>query len=387
MCRPTAWLVKNSPLRLTDIIASQSASVTSTASWLAPRPALLTRMSIRPWSAAMRSTAWRVATTSVTSRVTGRTLPAAGADHATAADSGESTGERTPARTVAPQAARALARSRPMPRPAPVTSATCPVRSKSGRSTLRSRFDEADGILSAPLNDRLQENCAEDVAHDSEDQRRPRPRPVAEHVVDVVHHRGPTQRQSYRPGGGRGYVGDAHVAPGRGLGDDIAHEGPVDRQEGARGNGEHGRAKQGHHQNRSDGTQPQSHGADGARDVDDLLASDSIGQPARRNHRDRHAHANDAQQQELRLPGLSRIHAEDLGKVEGAHDGIESRASQNEEAGRDQPQEASFAQDFAVPGLAGDGQPRPSVSLFDAMALVDVDDDAQHGQELDQADA
>ena len=46
--RPAAWLVKNRPLTLTSIVRSKSASVTSSARLLGPRPALFTRMSSPP---------------------------------------------------------------------------------------------------------------------------------------------------------------------------------------------------------------------------------------------------------------------------------------------------------------------------------------------------
>src|SRR5450759_3175329 len=129
MWRPTAWLVKKRPLRLTAIIASQSSSRTSNASWFAPSPALLTRMSIRPWAATAESTAARMPGTSVTSSCSASTRPPSGAVQETS-----TSGSRTPTRTSAPLAASALATSRPIPRPAPVTRATCPVRSKSGLS-------------------------------------------------------------------------------------------------------------------------------------------------------------------------------------------------------------------------------------------------------------
>ena len=48
ICRPTAWLTKKVPFRLTAQVRSKSASVTSSAGFSGPRPALLTRMSMRP---------------------------------------------------------------------------------------------------------------------------------------------------------------------------------------------------------------------------------------------------------------------------------------------------------------------------------------------------
>src|SRR5665647_2074111 len=135
--RATAWVTKNRPLRLTSIIASQSASVTSRASWLAPRPALLTRMSMRPRSATRRCTAGSMLARSVTSSSTATARPPATRTCSTRPVT--SAAERAPAATVAPAAARARTRSCPMPREAPVTRATWSERSKVGcsiRSTL-----------------------------------------------------------------------------------------------------------------------------------------------------------------------------------------------------------------------------------------------------------
>ena len=58
--RPAAWLAKKTPLTLTSNVRSKSASVTSSAGFAGPRPALLTRMSSRPNSSTTRSTAARI---------------------------------------------------------------------------------------------------------------------------------------------------------------------------------------------------------------------------------------------------------------------------------------------------------------------------------------
>src|SRR5665647_878966 len=98
--RATAWVTKNRPLRLTSIIASQSDSVTSRASWLAPRPALLTRMSMRPRSATRCCTAGSIPARSVTSSSTATARPPAARTCSTR--SATSAAERAPAATVVP---------------------------------------------------------------------------------------------------------------------------------------------------------------------------------------------------------------------------------------------------------------------------------------------
>src|SRR5271165_2616449 len=126
--RATAWLMKNTPRRLTAIISSQSVPVTSKAARAKPRPALLTRTSMRPCAATMRETASVIEATSRTSSRCGCTIrPRVRASEASAAASAS---VRTVGATTAPVSASRTASSRPIPFDAPVTTTTRPVRSK-----------------------------------------------------------------------------------------------------------------------------------------------------------------------------------------------------------------------------------------------------------------
>ncbi len=104
------------------MIWSQSAPVTSRASWLNPTPALLTSTSMRPRSASTAATAASIEAWSVTSSSTADAEPPAA--RTSASRSARSSVRRAAATTCAPAAASATTRSRPIPREAPVTSAT-----------------------------------------------------------------------------------------------------------------------------------------------------------------------------------------------------------------------------------------------------------------------
>ena len=86
---PTAWQHRNIDLTLTSITASHSASVTASKGLPSSTWALFTRMSIRPISAATRSTIASTSAARVTSASTATArLPAASTARADAATSG-----------------------------------------------------------------------------------------------------------------------------------------------------------------------------------------------------------------------------------------------------------------------------------------------------------
>jgi hypothetical protein len=133
MTRPAAWLAKKVPFMFTATVRSKSGSVTCSAAFLGPRPALFTRMSRCPNRSV---TAWTDRPTwsrSVTSIWRGSAvLPSASTSPAM---SPAPPASRSPRATSAPAAARATAMARPRPRPAPVTKATRPSRSNRGSSS------------------------------------------------------------------------------------------------------------------------------------------------------------------------------------------------------------------------------------------------------------
>ncbi len=57
MCRPTAWEQRNTPVCITPIEASQSASENVSEGPARPIPALLTSTSTRPWASTTAATA------------------------------------------------------------------------------------------------------------------------------------------------------------------------------------------------------------------------------------------------------------------------------------------------------------------------------------------
>src|SRR5262249_515917 len=132
MWRSTAWLPKKTPLALTASSRSQSASVTSAVCIDLWKPALFTRMSIRPHSAIVRSAILVRSARRVTSICSASArpprLPSPPALRSPVALS-------TSATTMsAPIPASSSAMARPMLRPAPVTIAVCPCSSMTASS-------------------------------------------------------------------------------------------------------------------------------------------------------------------------------------------------------------------------------------------------------------
>src|SRR5215472_10723125 len=116
--RATRCRQKNTPLPLTRMMRSQSASVRSMMSARRVTPALLTRMSIRPNVSTTRATILSMVARSPTSALTARPSFTAAAVDSAAAGSMSTTATRAPASAIASEIAR------PMPLPAPVTMAT-----------------------------------------------------------------------------------------------------------------------------------------------------------------------------------------------------------------------------------------------------------------------
>src|SRR6266540_710485 len=148
MARPAAWLAKNVPFTFTATVRSKSSSRTSSAGFSGPSPALFTRMSSRPRLATVSSTArntWSICVTSIWSRSARRPMPSI-----REATSPPTFASRMPSATSAPAFASASEIARPRPRAAPVTSATCPIRSNRGNSSMAAPFPIAGALLGRP---------------------------------------------------------------------------------------------------------------------------------------------------------------------------------------------------------------------------------------------
>ena len=160
-------------------------------------------------------------------------------------------------------------------------------------------------------------------------------------------------------------VRDAHVATRRGLRDDVGHQRPVDRQE-APGR----RRRPGSPRRRGPaGTGPartivMPDGADRARAVDDPLAPEPLSTSARPGSSRRAVHSAATSVvmkiQRLARPGRSSPSAPL--EVRDRQDEQERAATEDEEARRDQEQEAALAQDVGAPRLGGDRRPAPAVA-------------------------
>src|SRR5215207_10132496 len=125
MWRAAAWAHRKVPLRFTARVRDHTSKPSSSDGATAPTPALLTRTSMRPCSAASASNRAVTAAGSDTSTVAA--LAAAGpADRRRSAVADASSSSRSATTTVAPCAARSSAIAAPRPRPAPVTTATRP---------------------------------------------------------------------------------------------------------------------------------------------------------------------------------------------------------------------------------------------------------------------
>src|SRR6266508_3382823 len=145
MARPAAWLAKNVPFTFTATVRSKSSSRTSSAGFSGPSPALFTRMSSRPRLATVSSTArntWSIRVTSIWSGSARRPIPSI-----REATSPPTFASRMPSATSAPAFASASEIARPRPRAAPVTSATCPIRSNRGNSSMAAPFPIAGALL------------------------------------------------------------------------------------------------------------------------------------------------------------------------------------------------------------------------------------------------
>src|SRR5215475_11775827 len=141
--RATRCRQKKTPLALTRMMRSQSASVRSMMWARRVTPALFTRMSTRSKVATARSTIRSMAPRSPTSASRARLLgPAAPTASAAAWASAPSMSTAT---TCAPAWARAMATARPMPFPAPVTMATRSARIMRSPRSLRGRCHRDDG--------------------------------------------------------------------------------------------------------------------------------------------------------------------------------------------------------------------------------------------------
>lgn len=115
MCRAAAWASTNEAREWTARVLSTSASVTSSSGPNGAMPALLTRMSIRPNSATVRSTTATSRAASAASAATASPrAPAASISLTTAA--ARSAERAYVITTSAPSAARRTAMAAPMPR-------------------------------------------------------------------------------------------------------------------------------------------------------------------------------------------------------------------------------------------------------------------------------
>src|SRR3954452_11362916 len=147
----TALAHRYTPFRLVAISASQASSSISTTEPRAPYPALLTRISIRPWRAAAAATPAVTSAareTSITTAVA--RSPISRATRSTAAPS------RSAMTTSAPSAANSEAVARPMPLAPPVIRATLLAR--------RMRWILALQVRAAGLGQALHRVAAGDVS-------------------------------------------------------------------------------------------------------------------------------------------------------------------------------------------------------------------------------
>src|SRR5437879_3116775 len=136
MTFPAACEHKKAPVRFTSSTRRQSSTAIVATGATQARPALFTRMSIRPSSAFARSTIARTSSALVTSqrRPSARTPSA----ESSAAVSAQRSALRAQSTTSAPISASAVAICRPSPLPPPVTMATRPLRSNSSLVCIRS---------------------------------------------------------------------------------------------------------------------------------------------------------------------------------------------------------------------------------------------------------
>ena len=186
--------------------------------------------------------------------------------------------------------------------------------------------------------------------------------------------------------GRRGHVGDAHV-PARGrLGDDVGHQGPVDRQEAAEPDAHEDGPADEDGDRRREGAHRHPHARDETGHVDHPLAPDAIGDLRGRDRRDRRAQRHDGRRREDEVRALARIR-DALRSFEVRHQQSdeEGATAEDEEARGDQEHEASLLQDVAGPGLLGDGRPASTRTVLRSPPFIEAEEQRQHRDELDDA--
>src|SRR5206468_4980638 len=148
---PAACAHRNAPVRFTSITFRQSSTAMLVTGATHARPALFTRMSIRPSSAFARSTIARTSSALVTSQ----RMPSARTPNgeSSAAVLAQRSASRAQSTTSAPISASAVAICRPSPLPPPVTMATLPLRSNSSLVCIRSprSFRRSRRLYSPPV--------------------------------------------------------------------------------------------------------------------------------------------------------------------------------------------------------------------------------------------
>ena len=182
------------------------------------------------------------------------------------------------------------------------------------------------------------------------------------------------RRAGEDPGGGGRDVRDPHVAPGRGLGDDVGHQRPVDREEAPGRDPDEAAPTT---RSRTEGAKAHDHHpgrADGAGDVDDRLAPDGGPRGVRPGwwRSTVHEAAMPGDRRGSRRLASSGPRSQRPLQVRHGEVDEERAAAQDEQAGADQVDEAPLAQDVRAPRLRGDRPPRPPGAILRDTSLSDA---------------